>query len=231
MRLHDLRWDDAEQSLWNAGYARLPVLLTAAECRQLTGMYADASLFRSRIDMARYRFGVGDYQYFHYPLPPLVRDLRQATYAPLAKIANGWMEALADERRFPGSLTRFTAECKAAGQNKATPLLLHYETGGYNCLHQDLYGDIAFPLQLVVFLSQAGTDYTGGDFLLVEQRPRAQSIGHAIHAAQGEAVVFTTRWRPVKGSRGYYRANIKHGVSPLLSGTRYTLGIIYHDAR
>jgi hypothetical protein len=160
----------------------------------------------------------------------VVRDLREQTYPPLAAIANRWNEALGDDVRFPAKLARFTAQCRAAGQSKATPLLLHYEAGGYNCLHQDLYGDIAFPLQLVVFLSEPDTDYTGGDFLLVEQRPRAQSMGHAIHAGRGEAVIFTTRSRPVKGTRGFYRANIKHGVSPLLSGTRYTLGIIYHDA-
>jgi uncharacterized protein len=132
--------------------------------------------------------------------------------------------------RFPEELSQFTPQCRAAGQTKATPLVLHYEAGGYNCLHQDLYGDIAFPLQLVVFLSEPGLDYEGGDFLLVEQRPRAQSLGHAIHGRRGEAVVFTTRYRPVKGARGFYRANIKHGVSPLLSGKRYTLGVIYHDA-
>jgi uncharacterized protein len=161
-------------------------------------------LFRSRIEMARYRFGVGDYQYFDYPLPEIVRELRERSYAPLAAIANRWMEALGDETRFPAGLSEFTADCQAAGQTKATPLLLHYEAGGYNCLHQDLYGDRAFPLQLVCFLSEPEGDYTGGDFLLVEQRPRAQSIGHAIHARRGEAVIFTTRHRPVKGSRGFY---------------------------
>ena len=160
-----------------------------------------------------------------------MRELRERSYAPLAAIANRWMEALGIETRFPAGMPEFTAQCQAAGQHKATPLLLHYEAGGYNCLHQDLYGDLAFPLQLVCFLSEPEADYTGGDFLLVEQRPRAQSIGHAIRARRGEAVVFTTRYRPVKGARGFYRANIKHGVSPILSGRRYTLGIIYHDAR
>jgi hypothetical protein len=147
-----------------------------------------------------------------------VRELRDRSYPPLAAIANRWMEALGDATRFPAALREFTVECRAAGQHKATPLLLHYETGGYNCLHQDLYGDLAFPLQLVCSLSEPDADYTGGDFLLVEQRPRAQSIGHAIHGRRGEAVVFTTRYRPVKGARGFYRANVKHGVSPLLSG-------------
>jgi hypothetical protein len=160
-----------------------------------------------------------------------VCELRERSYPPLAAIANRWMEALGDQTQYPAGLSEFTAECQAAGQTKATPLLLHYEASGYNCLHRDLYGDLAFPLQLVCFLSVPEEDYTGGDFLLVEQRPRAQSIGHAIHARRGEAVVFTTRYRPVKGARGFYRTNIKHGVSPLLSGTRYTLGIVYHDAR
>ncbi|MGA2742254.1 MAG: 2OG-Fe(II) oxygenase [Bryobacteraceae bacterium] len=231
MELANLKWDEIEASLGWCGYAKLPPLLTADECAALIALYPRRELFRSRIEMARYRFGVGDYQYFDYPLPEIVRELRERSYAPLAAIANRWMEALGGEMRFPARLRQFTAECHAAGQTKATPLLLHYEAGGYNCLHQDLYGDLAFPLQLVCFLSEPEADYTGGDFLLVEQRPRAQSIGHAIHARRGEAVVFTTRYRPVKGARGFYRANNKHGVSPLLSGVRYTLGIIYHDAR
>jgi uncharacterized protein len=231
VKLADLDWNKIEDALGRQGYAKLPPLLTGPECAALVALYPRRELFRSRIEMARYRFGVGDYQYFDYPLPEIVRQLRERSYAPLAAIANRWMEALGDAMRFPAALTEFTAQCQAAGQNKATPLLLHYEAGGYNCLHQDLYGDLAFPLQLVCFLSEPGADYTGGDFLLVEQRPRAQSIGHAIRALRGEAVVFTTRYRPVKSARGFYRANIKHGVSPLLSGARYTLGIIYHDAR
>jgi hypothetical protein len=225
-----VNWNEIEASLWRVGYAKLPAVLSAEECAAIMGLYPKRELFRSRIEMARYRFGVGDYQYFDYPLPDVVRELREDTYAPLAGIANRWMEALGDEMRFPEELSQFTPQCRAAGQTKATPLVLHYEAGGYNCLHQDLYGDIAFPLQLVVFLSEPGVDYEGGDFLLVEQRPRAQSVGHAIHGRRGEAVVFTTRYRPVKGARGFYRANIKHGVSPLLSGKRYTLGVIYHDA-
>jgi uncharacterized protein len=231
VRLDHLAWDEIEESLVRWGYAKLPPILTPAECADLIALYARPELFRSRIEMARYRFGVGDYQYFRYPLPEMVRDLRERTYEPLAAIANRWMEALDDATRFPAELARFTAQCHRAGQRKATPLVLHYEAGGYNCLHQDLYGDLAFPLQLVCFLSDPEADYTGGDFLLVEQRPRAQSIGHALRARRGEAAVFTTRYRPVKGTRGFYRANIKHGVSLILSGTRYTLGIIYHDAR
>ena len=230
VKLDNIAWNAIEEALWQSGYARLPAVPTAAECAELMALYPRQDLFRSRIEMARYRFGVGDYQYFDYPLPELVRELREQSYPPLAGIANRWMEALGEQTRFPADLNGFRAECRAAGQSKATPLLLHYEAGGYNCLHQDLYGDVAFPLQLVCFLSEPEEDYTGGDFLLVEQRPRAQSMGHAIHARRGEAVVFTTRYRPVKGARGFYRANIKHGVSPLLTGARYTLGIIYHDA-
>jgi hypothetical protein len=231
MRLGHIAWSEVEESLGRVGYSRLPAVLTADECAALIGMYPRRELFRSRIEMARYRFGVGDYQYFDYPLPEIVRGLREQSYPPLAAIANRWMEVLGNEARYPPELAAFTAQCHQAGQSQATPLLLHYEAGGYNCLHQDLYGELAFPLQLVCFLSEPETDYTGGDFLLVEQRPRAQSIGHAIHARRGDAAVFTTRWRPVKGARGFYRANVKHGVSPVLSGARYTLGVIYHDAQ
>jgi hypothetical protein len=174
---------------------------------------------------------VGDYKYFDYPLPDVVRQLRVEAYPPLASIANKWMEATGSDERFPQTLEAFHEHCRALGQTKPTPLLLHYESGGYNCLHQDLYGDLAFPLQVVCFLSRPNMDYTGGEFLLQEQRPRAQSVGEAVLPNQGEAIVFTTRYRPVKGSRGYYRANMKHGVSRVRSGTRYTLGVIFHEAK
>ncbi|MFN7992947.1 MAG: 2OG-Fe(II) oxygenase [Bryobacteraceae bacterium] len=231
MDLSRVDWSDVETSLWQSGYAKLPQILSPEECASLIGLYARTELFRSRIEMARYRFGVGNYQYFDYPLPPVVQQLREQSYPPLAGVANRWLDALGVAGPFPDTLLSFLGKCHDAGQAKATPLLLHYEAGGYNCLHQDLYGDIAFPLQLVSLLSSPQHDFEGGDFLLVEQRPRAQSVGHAIHIARGEAVVFTTRYRPVKGVRGFYRVNVKHGVSPLILGTRYTLGIIYHDAR
>ena len=217
--------------MWDRGHARLGPLLSAQECERLTNLYPQDELFRSRIDMRRFRFGEGDYKYFARPLPELIETLRSETFGPLSAVANRWMEASGNDLRYPEKLEQFLEQCHQAGQTKPTPLLLHYESGGYNCLHQDLYGDIAFPFQIVCFLSQAGRDYTGGEFLLVEQRPRAQSLGHAIHADQGEALLFTTRYRPVKGARGYYRANVKHGVSPVLTGTRYTLGIIFHDAK
>ncbi|MGI8741589.1 MAG: 2OG-Fe(II) oxygenase [Bryobacteraceae bacterium] len=220
-----------EASLWARGYAQAGPLLTPPECEALVALYGQDELFRSRIEMARYRFGVGDYKYLADPLPEVVASLRENLYPKLAGVANRWMEALGSDDRYPAGLAGLREECRKIGQAKPTPLILHYEEGGYNCLHQDIYGELAFPLQVVCFLSQPGRDYTGGDFLLVEQRPRAQSIGESICAQQGEIVTFTTRHRPVKGSRGYYRANLKHGVSRIKSGTRYTLGIIFHDAK
>jgi hypothetical protein len=181
--------------------------------------------------MERYRFGVGDYKYFAHPLPPLVTELRTGLYAPLAAVANRWEQALGTRRRYPLELDRLLVQCRRAGQTRPTPLLLHYEAGGYNCLHQDLYGEVAFPLQLTCFLSRPGADYEGGAFLLVEQRPRAQSRGEALLPGQGESLIFTTRWRPVASARGYYRATMRHGVSRVTRGTRYTLGIIFHDAK
>jgi hypothetical protein len=180
--------------------------------------------------MARHRFGAGDYRYFAEPLPPLVRDLRVHAYPPLAAVANRWAAWLGEPARYPDTLDGLRALCARHGQTKPTPLLLHYEAGGYNRLHQDLYGEVAFPLQLTVFLSRRGADYEGGDFLLVEQRPRAQSRGEAIATEQGEIVVFTTRHRPAAGARGHRRVTMRHGVSTVTRGTRYTLGVIFHDA-
>jgi len=230
-RIEKLNWSAIVQSLGEKGYACTGPLLTPDECSGLIALYSDPDRFRSRIEMARYRFGEGDYQYFANPLPALVRELREGAYPHLAPVANAWNEALKVEECFPEALDEFLSQCHAAGQTKPTPLLLHYEAGGYNCLHQDLYGDVAFPMQLVVCLSQAGRDFSGGEFLVVEQRPRAQSRGEAVSPGLGEAVIFATRYRPVKGSRGYYRANMKHGVSRVKSGSRYTLGVIFHDAR
>lgn len=230
-RLAELDWAGIESALWERGYAATPPVLTRSDCDVLVALYPDDSRFRSRVDMARHRFGIGDYKYFAAPLPGLVRDLRKQLYPPLAGIANRWMDALAATERYPPTLEAFLEQCAARGQTKPTPLLLHYEAGGYNCLHQDLYGDVAFPLQVAAFLSRPGVDYTGGEFLLVEQRPRAQSVGEAIVPEQGALVVFTTSIRPVRGSRGFYRVTIRHGVSRIRSGRRYTLGIIFHDAR
>ena len=180
--------------------------------------------------MARHRFGRGEYKYFAYPLPALVEELRQALYVCLAGCANDWMEALSRSGEFPDDLMSFLERCHERGQERPTPLLLRYRVGDFNCLHQDLYGDIVFPFQVIFCLSQPEDEFTGGELLLVEQQPRAQSVGHAIRLEQGEAVVITSRYRPAKGSRGHYRTNIRHGVSRILSGERYTLGVIFHDA-
>ena len=230
-RVARLDWAGIERQLWERGYAVTPSVLSRSECDDLVALYPDDSRFRSRIDMARHRFGVGDYKYFAVPLPPVVAGLRTHLYPPLARIANRWMEALQAADRYPATLDAFLKQCHERGQAKPTPLLLHYEDGGYNCLHQDLYGEVAFPLQAAALLTRPGVDYTGGEFLLVEQRPRAQSVGEAIVAEQGALVVFTTSIRPVRGARGCYRVTIRHGVSRVRSGRRFTLGIIFHDAR
>jgi hypothetical protein len=230
-RVAGLDWTALDKALWQWGYATTPPLLTPAECQALIALYPDEARFRSRIDMERYRFGVGDYKYFAEPLPPAVAELREHFYPPLAAIANGWEVALGSRRRYPSDLARLLDVCRRAGQTKPTPLLLHYEAGGYNCLHQDLYGEVAFPLQLTVFLSRRGIDHDGGEFLLVEQRPRAQSRGEVIALEQGASVIFTTRWRPVAGARGHYRTTMRHGVSRVTRGTRYTLGVIFHNAK
>jgi hypothetical protein len=230
-RLARLDWTAIGASLDEWGHARTPALLTPAECGELRALYVEEARFRSRVDMARFRFGVGEYKYFADPLPTIVAGLREHAYAPLAAIANRWETTLKTRVRHPGDLGGLRLLCARRGQTKPTPLLLRYLPGGYNCLHQDLYGEVVFPLQLTVLLSEPGKDFEGGEFLLVEQRPRAQSRGSAVHLDQGEAVIFTTRHRPVSGARGHYRANMRHGVSRLLSGERYTLGVIFHDAR
>ena len=230
-RLRSLDWSAIEQSLWERGYARTPELLSAAECRNVIDLYADDRRFRKHIDMARLRFGIGDYKYFRNPLPPLVRELRVHGYRHLAPIANGWLEALAESRRFPATLRAFRSQCAARGQTQPTPLVLRYERGGYNCLHQDLYGALAFPLQMTCFLSQPGEDFTGGEFLLVESEPRAQSRGEVVAGARGEIVIFPTRERPIRGKLRVRRARMRHGLARLESGSRYALGIIFHDSR
>jgi hypothetical protein len=230
-RLARLPWDELEAQLWERGYAQTGPVLSAGECRDAAALYGDDHLFRSRVDMARHRFGEGEYKYFAAPLPPLVQEMRVHAYPPLAAVANRWMEALRSPERFPPAHAGLLRLCAEHGQTRPTPLLLRYQAGGYNCLHQDVYGDLTFPLQVAAFLSRPGADYTGGEFVLVEQRPRAQSAAEVIVPAQGELVVFTTRFRPLAGRRGHSRAGMRHGVSRLRSGERYTLGIIFHDAR
>ena len=231
VRLAQLDWKAIEASLWERGYAKTDPLLTAEECEALVAMYSKDQLFRSRIDMKRFRFGEGEYKYFTYPLPPLVQALRENIYPRLAVIANAWAKALGQPERFPLSHEKLLAFCRRNGQTKPTPLLLRYAPGDYNCLHQDLYGAVAFPLQLTAFLSRPERDFSGGEFLLMEQRPRAQSRGEVLAPGQGELVIFATRHRPVQGSRGYYRVTMRHGVSTVHSGSRVTLGVIFHDAK
>jgi len=214
----------------DAGFVTVPGLLTAGECDALRELYPDEARFRSRIVMARHGFGRGEYQYFAAPLPELVAQLREAAYPALAPIANRWYERLGIERRFPPDLAGLLEECHAAGQTRPTPLLLKYGPDDYNCLHQDVYGELVFPIQLAVLLSQPGDDFDGGEFVLVEQRPRRQSRAEVVPLRRGDAVVFAVRERPVAGTRGDYRVQMRHGVSRLRRGERFTLGVIFHDA-
>ena len=212
------------------GYSLLPALLTPAACRDLAALYAAEPGFRSRVVMARHGFGQGEYRYFSYPLPDPVQALREALYPQLVDIANRWNETMGIAVRYPLQHKAFLARCHAAGQVRPTPLLLQYGPGDYNCLHQDLYGEHVFPLQVAVLLSEPGRDFTGGEFVLTEQRPRMQSRAEVVPLRQGDAVVFAVHHRPVQGTRGAYRVSMRHGVSRLRSGQRHTLGIIFHDA-
>jgi hypothetical protein len=212
------------------GCARIDGLLDADECAGLAALYDESVHFRSRVIMSRHGFGRGEYQYFAHPLPPIVLELRAQLYSILVPIANAWNERMANATRFPATHAEFLARCHMAGQARPTPLLLRYETGDYNCLHQDLYGAHVFPLQMAVLLSRPGEEFTGGELVLTEQRPRQQSRVQVIPLQQGDAVVFAVNERPVRGSRGYYRVKMRHGVSELRSGRRHTLGIILHDA-
>jgi uncharacterized protein len=213
------------------GCATTGRLLSAQQCTELAETYATDAPFRSRVVMARHGFGRGEYKYFAYPLPEPVAVLRAALYPPLAEIANRWNQAMAIDLRYPREHARYLARCREAGQAKPTPLLLQYGAGDYNCLHQDLYGEHVFPLQVTLLLSRPGEDFTGGEFVLTEQRPRMQSRAEIVPLAQGEAVIFPVHHRPVQGTRGIYRVNMRHGVSRLRSGHRHTLGIIFHDAK
>jgi len=230
-RVGQLDWRQIRQAVEADGFATLAPILSPAECANLRAMYQVREGFRSRIEMARFRFGLGEYKYFAAPLPPIVAELRASLYPRVAPIANDWMKALQMDIHFPDTLDAFLDRCHRSGQTKPTPLLLRYEAGGYNCMHQDLYGEIAFPLQFTFMLSQQGTDYSGGEFLLLEQRPRAQSRCEAIALEQGAAILFATRYRPVKGARGFYRVNVRHGISRVRNGRRFALGIIFHDAK
>ena len=229
-RVAKLDWASLAETLDQRGFALTSPLLTPAECRGLAGLYGEGDRFRRRVVMGRHGYGQGEYQYFTYPLPPLVARLREAFYARLAPIANRWREMLGEGGRLPAALDAYLAECHAAGQRRPTPLMLKYGPGDYNRLHQDLYGAHVFPLQLTILLSAPEADFTGGEFVLTEQRPRQQSRVEVVPLKQGEAVIFAVHHRPAQGARGFYRATMRHGVSQLRRGERFTLGIIFHDA-
>ncbi|MBS7697677.1 MULTISPECIES: 2OG-Fe(II) oxygenase [unclassified Chelatococcus] len=224
-------WEDLTAALDAWGCATLEALLPAAQCRDIAALYSQEALFRSHIHMARHGFGKGEYRYFKYPLPPVLADLRQQLYPHLARVANNWNEKLGIPQRYPLSHADFLRQCNEAGQTRPTPLLLQYGPGDFNCLHQDLYGDLAFPLQVAILLSEPGQDFMGGEFVLTEQRPRMQSRAEVVPLRQGDAVIFAVNDRPVAGTRGTYRVKMRHGVSRVRSGQRHTVGIIFHDAR
>ena len=224
-------WPAIETALDREGWAVLPGLLSPQSCAELAASYDSDAHFRSTVTMARHGFGRGEYRYFAYPLPPMVSALRTALYPHLAEIANRWHARMGLDRRFPAAHADFLAECHAGGQLRPTPLLLRYDPGDYNCLHQDLYGEHVFPLQVAVLLSAPGTDFDGGELVLTEQRPRMQSRAAVVPLRQGDAVVFAVNQRPVRGSRGDYRVTMRHGVSTIRRGRRHTLGIIFHDAK
>ncbi|MBN8944885.1 MAG: 2OG-Fe(II) oxygenase [Rhizobiales bacterium] len=224
-------WQALSEELSGFGCAVIDKLLTPEECRRIAALYPEEHHFRSHIHMARHGFGKGEYRYFKYPLPDLVAGLRTALYPRLAGVANAWNARMDIAQRYPADHAAFLAQCHAEGQTRPTPLLLQYVPGDFNCLHQDLYGDLAFPLQVAILLSEPGEDFTGGEFVLTEQRPRMQSRAEVVPLRQGDAVAFAVHNRPVQGSRGNYRVNLRHGVSRLRSGRRHTVGIIFHDAK
>jgi len=226
----EIDWQTVNASLDERGSAVVERLFSPAQCRALAALYENDALFRSRVVMARHGFGRGEYKYFAYPLPELLAAQRTALYSPLAEIANRWNAALRVKARFPPEHEAYLRRCHAAGQRRPTPLLLKYEQGDYNCLHQDLYGEHVFPLQLTILLSEPERDFTGGEFVMTEQRPRMQSRAEVVPLAQGDAVIFAVNERPVRGARGAYRVKLRHGVSRVRSGRRYTAGIIFHDA-
>ena len=230
LRVGAYHWQALASELDNYGCAVLPKLLSADECRAVAALYPDERHFRSHVHMARHGFGKGEYRYFKYPLPDLLADLRTALYPYLAGVANAWNARMGIDESYPSDHASFLKRCQDAGQTRPTPLLLQYVPGDFNCLHQDLYGDLAFPIQVAILLSEPGVDFTGGEFVLTEQRPRMQSRAEVVPLRQGDAVAFAVHNRPVQGSKGNYRVNLRHGVSRVRSGMRHTVGIIFHDA-
>jgi hypothetical protein len=230
-RVEAIDWQRIGADLDARGCAIIEGLLSSDECAALASLYPDDTRFRSRVVMGRHGFGRGEYKYFSYPLPDLIAELRPALYAPLTQVANRWNEAMGIDIRYPADHAAFLKRCHDAGQTRPTPLLLQYGTDDYNCLHQDLYGEHVFPLQVAILLSEPGKDFTGGEFVLTEQRPRMQSRPEVVPLHRGDAVVFAVHHRPVQGTRGFYRVNLRHGVSRLRSGHRHTVGVIFHDAK
>jgi hypothetical protein len=230
-RVDAIDWNKVAGVLDAQGCAVIEQLLTTQQCVDLAALYPDDSRFRSRIVMGSHGFGRGEYKYFAYPLPDLIAELRPALYAPLQSVANRWNEAMGIDVRYPDTHETFLKRCHGAGQTRPTPLLLQYGEGDYNCLHQDLYGEHVFPLQVAILLAEPGRDFTGGEFVLTEQRPRMQSRPEVVALRQGDAVVFAVHHRPAQGTRGFYRVNLRHGVSRIRSGKRHTAGIIFHDAK
>lgn len=229
-KINQLNWHTIASHLHDKGYALVPNLLDNLACERLITQYDNPDIYRKTVNMQRYRFGHGEYKYFDYPLPKIVQTLRENIYPHLAPVANQWMEKLNIDTHFPTKLSQLKKQCADAGQHKPTPLILEYGVGGYNTLHQDLYGEVYFPLQCAIFLDQAGDHYTGGEFVLTEQVPRAQSKAIVLQPNLGDMLIFTTNFRPVKSQRGHYRANMRHGVSQVHTGERHTLGVIFHDA-
>ena len=229
-RVDALDWSQVSKDLDEQGSALVRGVLSAEECRAIASLYPEESIFRSRVVMGRHGFGRGEYKYFSYPLPPIIQGLRTALYPRLSSVANRWNEAMKIEVRYPESHADFVRRCHDAGEQRPTPLLLQYGPGDYNCLHQDLYGEHVFPIQVAILLSEPQRDFTGGEFVLTEQRPRMQSRPEVVPLRQGDAVAFAVHHRPVQGTRGTYRVNCRHGVSRLRSGQRHTVGIIFHDA-
>jgi len=230
MDIKNKNWAEVTEEMHQSGYAIVPNMLNDEQCENLKGEYNNPDLYRKTVVMERYRFGLGEYKYFNYPLPQLIENIREHVYAKLAPIANAWFKVLNIDQTFPATHFELLKQCRENNQLKATVLILKYGKGGFNTLHQDIYGDVYFPLQTVLFLDEPDEDFTGGEFVLVQQTPRAQSQAIVLKPKKGDMLVLTTNFRPVKGSKGYYRVNMKHGVSEINSGERHTLGIIFHDA-
>lgn len=229
-RLEQLNWDEIKQTLHDKGFVRVKKVLNDEECSTLIENYTNANHYRKTIVMERYRFGIGEYKYYRYPLPNIMQQLRENVYSHIAPVANQWMREANTDKQFPSAHAAMIKQCADNLQVHPTPLILKYGKGGFNTLHQDLYGDVYFPMQILFVLNQTGKDFTGGEFVITEQIPRAQSKANVLNPDQGDMIIFTTNFRPVKGSKGFYRVNMKHGVSPLHSGERYSMGIIFHDA-